>query len=467
MKRLFLAILIISTIILTACGGGAGSTSSFTSVTSTTPTGTVYMTGSDAPLPSVLAFQLTVNSLTLSNATSSVALITEPTTIEFSRLLGLRTLLALNSVPAGTYDKIAISISAPVISYLNISANPATVGTINGTLTATSGTFTLPTPLTVGANGLAGFHFHFNLRDSIGVDSVTGQITGTVNPHMMIRPLSVGDDDAQIDELRGAFVSADVAHNTFVMQRIHGRDVTIRVNTSTVWDGTDSINTLSSPATVEVSGKVQADGSILADQVQVITRDKGFVSGLVLGAQPLTGAADSFTLLVREEMPGIAGVDVGKPATLSVVTATRFDIYAMRMPVEAFLFNRSQLVVGQRVSVGGLLDTTTTPATFSTRRVVLHRQGLEGKYAAGSLVVNSGNVGEFKIAADGLFGYLFGAPVKVVTSANTRFLGGLTSLSDVASTGTSPIFVVGLLLKDGAGNPVFVAQAIGKPAPSN
>ena len=459
MKRLFLCALIVSSFFSAACGGGGKAS---TSTGSAASTGTIYMTGSDAPLPSVLAFQITLNSVTLSNSSSNVSVLSEPATIEFSRLLGLRTLVALNSVPAGTYNKITVTFANPVISYLDASTTPASVGTINGTLTASTIDITLPQPVTVGENGLSGLHFHLNLRDSLGVDSVTGQLTGAVDPHIQIRRLAIGDDDAEIDELRGGLTSVDAANNTFVMQRIHGREITIRVNSSTIWDGTDSINTLTTPAIIEVSGKVQADRSVLADQVQVITRDRSFVAGVVLGAQPPTGSADNVTLLVREEMPDIAGIDIGKPATLSIATGTRFDIYAMRLPVEAYLFNRSQLVVGQRVSIGGVVDTSTTPSTFSTRRIVLHRQGLEGKYSPGSLAVNAGNSGEFKLVADGLHGYLFGTPIKVLTSPATRFVN-LSGLNDVGNAGTSPIFVVGLLLKDASGNPVLVAGAVGKP----
>jgi len=466
MKHLFLCVLIISALFLAACGGGSGSSSVTGGSVSTAPSGTVYVTGSDAPLPSVLAFQITINSMALSNATTSVPVISEPTSVEFSRLLGLRTLLALNSVPAGTYNKVSVTFASPVISYLDINTSPASVGIINGTLANSTINLNLPQPLTVGENGLGGMHFHINLRDSLGVDSVSGELTGTVDPKIQMRPLTVNDDDAEIDELRGGLSSVDVAHNSFVIQRFRGRDVTIRVDSNTSWDGTDNINTLSLPAIIEVSGKVQADGSVLADQVQVITRDRSFVAGLVLGAQPPVGSADSFSILVREEMPVIPGVDVGKPATLTIGTPTRFDIYTMHLPVETFLFNRSQLVVGQRVSVGGVADTSTTPATFTTRRVVLHRQGMDGVYSPNSLVVTAGNTGEFKLVENGFFGYLFGAPVRVITSPATRFIN-LTGLSDVANSGNSPIFVVGLLLKDDNGNPVLVAGKVGKSNTAN
>lgn len=460
MRRIFVGLAALAILILmtTSCGGG--STSATTSTT-TPKTATVYMTGSDAPLPSVLSFQVGIQSITLFNGSTNVALVDQPSSIEFSRLLGLRTLLALNSVPVGTYTSATITLANPVISYLDITTTPTSVKTVNGTLLNNTVTYTLATPLTVTENGLGGLHLHFDLQKSILVDG-SGQITGQVDPHIQIRTLTINDDDATIDELHGSLISVNAAANTFVIQRRYGRQLTIRVDANTNWDGTDTINTIAPPLIMEIAGTVQADGSILATDVQAITRDSAYLGGIVLNAQPPTGPADNVTILVREELPVLTGIDVGKPATLNIDSNTVFNIFRMRLPVSAFIFNSSQLVVGQRVSLGGAIDTTTTPASFDTRRVILHRQGLEGTYVANSLEVTSGNNGSFQLNVNGLQGYLFGAPIKVMTTNATRFRN-IGSLSAVANT-TGPIYAVGLLLKDPAtGDPVLVAGVVGQP----
>ncbi len=449
--------LLILVLITASCSGGGTSTFSNT----TTKSATVYMTGSDAPLPSVLAFQVGVQSITLYNGTTNVPLVNQASTIEFSRLLGLRTLLALNSVPVGTYTSVTITLASPVISYLDITTTPASVKTINGTLLNNTVTYTLATPLTVTENGLGGLHMHFDLHDSIQVDS-NGEMTGVVDPHIQFRTLTVNDDDATIDELHGSLISVNAAGNSFIIQRPNGRQITIKVDSNTNWDGTDTINTITPPLIMEVSGTVQADGSILATDVQAITRDNAFLSGLVLNALPTTGPANSLTMLVREEIPVLSGIDVGKPATLPLTSNTVFNIFKMRLPVEAYLFNSSQLVVGQRIFVGGVINTTTTPASFDPRRVVLHRQGEEGMYVANSLQITSGNNGSFQLNVNGFRGYLFGAPLKVMTTNMTRFRN-LQNLSGVANT-TGPIYVMGLLLKDpNTGAPVLVAGLVGQP----
>lgn len=457
MKRLCPgAVLIFALLFLLAsCGGGGSQTS--TTTQSATP-GMVFVTGSDAPLPSVLAFQITVNSLKLSDGANTVELLTEPATLEFSRLLGLRTLMALNSVNPGAYTSVSVGLAAPVISYLNLTT-PATVGTINGTLTSSTVTVNLPSPLVVGSNGLAGLHFHFNLRDSLALDA-GGQITGTVTPRLGIRALTINDDDAEVDELRGGLVSTNVAGNSFVIQRANGRNLTIKVDNSTVYDGTSGLAAMATPAIIEVSGKIQADGSLLADHVELNTVERNFLAGLVLDATPATGAAISLTLLVREEMPPVTGMTVGFPATVNIASNTVFDIYKFGLPVEALLFNSSQLVRGQRVAVGGVADTTTTP-TLAARRILLHRQGLDGTLNPGSVNITAGNNGSFQLVTNAFFSYLFsGAPLKVTTTNATRFVN-VNGLAGLSSLGTGvPLRVVGLLLKDNSGNPVLVAGAV-------
>ncbi len=462
MRRVFgsLAVLLLLTLVWTSCGGGSGSTTSGGS--STTSQGMVYMTGSDAPLPSVLSFQVTIQSITLYNGSSNVILMNTPTNVEFSRLLGLRTLLALNQVPAGTYTSATVTLANPVISYLDITTTPTSVSTINGSLLNNTVTSTFKQPLTVSASGLGGLHFHFDLRDSLQLDS-SQQVTGVVDPHIQIRPLVLNDPDADIDEFRGSLVSVNAAGNSFVLQRPGGRQFTVKVDSNTNWDGTDTINTIAPPAIIEIAGDVQADGTILASNVQVITTNHSFLEGLVLNATPPTGSATSVTVLVREEVPVLSGIDVGKPATLNINSNTVFDIYRFGLPLQSFLFNDTMVTTGQRVTIAGDIDNTTSPASFDTRRVVLHRQGLQGAYVANSLQVTNGNNGQFMFSANGLHGYLFQQPIKVLTS-NLTIFRNINGLSDVPNI-TGPFYVVGLLLKDpNTGAPVMVAGRVWQPS---
>jgi len=451
-KTLLLLLAVVSiSLILISCSGSGTSASSPRTTGATT--GTVYVTGSDAPLASVVSFQIDISSLTLSDGTNTVSLISEPQTMEFSRLLGLRTLLALNSVPAGSYTSATVAFANPKISYLDTSTTPVSVGTLNGSLTSTTRTITFGQPLTVAAGGLGALHFHLNIRDSIVLDAL-GQMTGVINPAIQIRPLAIDDDDAEIDEFRGSLVS--VTAPNFVMQNARGRQFTVVTTSTTVFDPGESINTMVTPAVVEVAGKVRADGALVAERVHVVVRDRAFLAGLVLDPIPSTGDATSINLLVREEVPDVSGVTPGRPFIVNIANGTVFDIYRFDMPVEQLIFNQSKLVRGQRVTVGGFLDNA---GALQTRRIVLQREGHEGVYTPGSLNVVAGNTGTFQINLGGTFGYLMGSQLTIATGPQTRFRG-VTGLSAIANSGTKPICVVGLLLKDQGGNPVLYAGLV-------
>src|SRR5262249_15348733 len=149
-----------------------------------------------------------------------------------------------------------INLSSPVIAYLNLGTTPPSVGAINGTFngtTSTTATVTvaLPQPMVVSANGLAGLHLEFDLRQSLQLDGA-GQITGVVNPQIDLRAVHADDDDGEITDLRGGLVSVNVAGNSFVLQRVGGHDITIDVDSHTQFSGTNSLNTLTVPAIIEV-----------------------------------------------------------------------------------------------------------------------------------------------------------------------------------------------------------------------
>ncbi len=101
-------------------GIGCGSNSSSQG---SNPQTAVFVTGEDAPLPSVVGFNVTLNSVMLNGKATPPPLISTPTTVDFARLVGLRSPLAFSSVPANTYSSATIVLSSPVIDYITL--NPS------------------------------------------------------------------------------------------------------------------------------------------------------------------------------------------------------------------------------------------------------------------------------------------------------------------------------------------------------
>src|SRR5271169_6713991 len=164
--------------------------------------GNVFVTGEDAPLASVVGFDVTINSITLTGKNNSPQVLSAPTTVDFARLLGLRSPLAFNSVPADTYSSATFVLANPVISFVDMTQTPPALNTINGTLPKSPYRLTVnfPTPMVVGSNGLAGLRMDFDIRQSLAVDG-NGQVTGVVNPVIFIKATKASDPDGQVTDL--------------------------------------------------------------------------------------------------------------------------------------------------------------------------------------------------------------------------------------------------------------------------
>ncbi len=205
MKRIGSGFVFLMALALAGCGGGSSSGGLKGSAQSS-----VFVTGEDAPLPSVVAFNITLNTITLNNSSGSVQVLSQPTTVDFARLVGMRSLLGFNTVAPGTYTSATFTLANPVISYLNIGTNPPTVSTINGTLSSSTVTVAFAAPMVVTANGLAGLHMDFDLRKSLETD-MAGQVTGVVDPTIFVQVVRADDDEGEITDLRGVLVPVNVS----------------------------------------------------------------------------------------------------------------------------------------------------------------------------------------------------------------------------------------------------------------
>ncbi|MGC2186545.1 MAG: DUF4382 domain-containing protein [Terriglobales bacterium] len=451
-------------LILAGCGGGG------TTLSTNPQAGAVFVTGEDAPLPSVVSLNLTINSITLTGASNSPQLVSSPFTVDFARLVGLRTPLAFNAVPADTYSKATFVLSSPVINYIS-PGTPPQVSTLNGTFASptstnpqtTSVTVSFPAPMVVTANGLAGMHTEFDIRQSLEVDN-TGQITGVINPVMFIQAVKAINPEGQVTDLTGTIVSVNVAGNSFVMQGPFGHQFTVNVNGSTNYNAGYTLGTLpTSGGFVSLQGTVQLDGSILASDVEFITTDLAFISGRILAINPTSGPVQTVTLWVGETGGGTSGlVDTVQTIDVSAVSNYAICFFNNSWFTPNNLFGNSSMVVGQRIFIGGSFSGTFTPDFISLRR-----QGVYGMVVPGSVTVTSGNAGNFQLLNTGLLGLSLGGPLTVNTGAGTLFFQGnsntltLTDLQTATATTSVPVVARGLVLKDSvSGDPVLWSHRV-------
>ncbi len=418
-----------------------------------------------------MSLNLTINSITLTGMNNSPQLVSSPIPVDFARLVGLREPLTFNSVPADTYSSATFVLSSPVINYIS-SVTPPQVSTLNGTFTnptstnpqTASVTVSFPTPMVVGASGLAGLHTEFDIRQSLQVDG-GGQITGVIKPVMFIQAVKATNPEGQITDLTGTVGSVNVAGNSFVLQGPFGHQITIDVDGSTSFNSGFTLATLpTSGGFVALQGTVQMDGSILASDVEFVTTDLAFISGRILALNPASGPVQTVTMWVGETGGGASGL-VDTVQTVDVSSVTTYDICFFNNTWFSpnNLFGNSSMLVGQRIFIGG----TFSNSTFTPDMISLRRQGVYGGVVPGSVVVTSGNAGSFQLLNTGLLGMSIGGSLPVNTGAGTLFFQGnsntltLTDLQTASATNSVPVVARGLVLKDSvSGGPVLWAHRV-------
>lgn len=458
MKKFFTVALLLG---LSLMGMGCGSSnSSSQNSNSNAKTASVFVTGEDAPASSVVGFNVTIDSLTLNNSSPTVSAISSPEAVDFARLMGLRTLLGFNTIPQGTYNSVTFTFEnkapAPLISYVDVTTNPPSVKTLTGSFSQTTVTVPFPTgfPLVVGSNKLAGLHIDFDLDDSVVTSA--GQITGVINPVINIAAVSASEEMGEITDFTGNVVSTSSSTNSFQMQGPYGMPRPIDVNSSTQYNGSNSLGTLTANAIVSVIGTVQADGSILAKYVELITTDKAFISGRILAVNP-TGP--SVTMWVGEEIGTSGVIPVDTVQTISLSGITNYEVCFFDNWLTQEVFNSTSLVVGQRIFIGG----TVSGGVFTPDMVSLRRQGVVGSLVSGSVNITGGsgsNLGYFQMQNDSLMSYSAGGAFTVFTGDLTIF-ENIDGLSGLASAGTPNMVARGLVFKSAiTGKPIVVAGRV-------
>ena len=456
-KYVLLSPLFALAIILAGCNG-------VSSPPSSTPQNTqaqIFTTAEDAPVSSVVAFNITISSITLNNSSSTVQLLSTPTAVDFGRLVGLRSLLGFNTVAPGTYTSATFTFAsspAPSISYVDLTTNPPSIGTASGTLSSQKVTVSFPStaPLVVGSNGLAGLHMDFDLRQSLAIDGNGNLIINNgaiaVTPTLDVMAVSASSDLGQITEFTGNIVSVNATANTFVMQGPYGFQETIDVNSNTLYNGSNTLSSLMANGIVSVEGTVQADGSILAASVELITTDTAFISGRILAINP----GPVVTMFVGEELGTSATIPVDSVYTVNLGIVSQYDICFIDNWFTNELFDASSLVVGQRIFVGGTYQSN----VFIPDMVSLRRQGVIGSLVPNSVSIVSGNQGSYQMQNDALMSYSAGGPFTVYTGAKTAFVN-INGLSGLQTAGATNLISRGLVFYDpNTSKPVVLAGQV-------
>ena len=438
--------------------------------------GPVFVVGTDAPLASVVSFQVQVESLTVTDTNNNVvSLINGTPTVDFARYNGLQTLVDVNDLPPATYNQVSVTLGAATIGYLNVPGGAApTIETEAATYPGNASTYTyavtLANPVTVAASAEpAGVRVDLDLRQSIAVDG-NGNITGAVTPTFHIDGVARTDAGGYIDEFIAAVVappSGTSEPNSFTVQGPHGGNFTVNTTSETEWDGSSSLSGLNAGTIIMVSGTLdRVDKTFDADEVAIISQNGFYSSGLMtyvnwVAAATQPGSRDTtyFDFYVRKVTPSTTGVQVGTIAQVDLSGNEMYSVYRMHNSFTQFtqtFFNNSGLVAGQDVIVGGTAANAANESEVTVNQVTLRHWGYNGTIVAGS---EDAGAGTFQLQVNGFAGVVIPNPITVYLGSNTDYRYGLAAFGDLLDNAS--IRVVGLLIVNPSnGNTVLLARHI-------
>lgn len=453
---------LLAVIALSSCGGGNTSSNP---PNSGQATGGIFTIGTDDPatVPSVVSVQVQITSVQLSDGTTTVNLLNGPQTVDFAKLDGLNGLLDLEDVQAGTYTSAIIMVGSVTIQFIDTSVSPPVLSTINATAMPATVTQNLAKPLVLNEQDLVGFFMDLDLGQSLQTDA-SGNVTTTFVPTFDVKGVSVNDADAFIDELPGGVTSVNPAGNQFMMQGPLGRMYTVDTTSSTDFDSGEGLSSFNTNTIVEVSGVLnRVTRDITASEIEVLSQDHFAVEGLDTFVTETNGDVSQINLYTRAELPAISGVPLQQINPFAFNGNEKYMIANLELPLTSLLFGPSSQLAGQRIILGGKMDTSVTPPSLDVKRVILERQAQRGTVVANSLQIQSGNNGTFSLNDNSLASTVLPHPLQVISTSFTNFIN-LNGLSDLSGAPAFKIRVVGFILINPAANnaPVLVARSIAK-----
>ena len=454
--------------------------SSVATPSNNTPSGSgpAFVVGTDAPLAGIVSFSAQVETLTVTDTNNNVVpLITGTPTVDFARYNGLQTLMDVNTLPPATYNEVSITLGTATIGYLNVpGGGEPTIASQTATYPNSASTYTytvsLPNPITITAlGGPVGVRVDLDLRQSISVDG-NGNFTGAVTPTFDIRGVTRTGAGGYIDEFVSAVVTAPggtTEPQSFMVTGPHGEQFTINTTSSTEWENTESLSSLTASSIVGIFGKLDPVTQTLdADGIAILSQNGFYADGQITYVTPPTsnvaGAPPmGFDIYVRSLLPANTAVTLGDISTVTLTGNEKFFIDNMRDSFSNFLFNANQLLPGQDVSIGGPSSGVTgTNAITNMKRVVLRHWGFNGTVVAD---LTNQPPGSFQMQINGFAGVLVPQTVTVYAVGPTAMMWrfGYGSMGDI-KVGDN-VRVVGLLLKDPTnGNTVLLAHYVDGPS---
>ena len=444
-NALFGAIVVVALACLltvTGCGSNNNQTSSASAA------GTVVNFG-DAPNDKIIAFELTINAITLTGG-SNPSILAKPTEIELTHDMAAFEPLSLVTVPNGTYTAATLTVSNPEI----VIVDPTTKAVTKLTATLSSTTVNVPfSPSVTIGTGASVLNFDMNLASSVTISGTSATVTPTFSVTTSTVPAGEAgedDDNGEMDDLRGTITN--VASPKFTIQASQtAQPITITTDANTRFsDGVTSFSNLTTGMIVSVDAATQADGSILAKKIEseTETADGEEVEGIITNvtcavAAACPGAANAATSIDITTHRVSATTAAIAPAAATTVTVPitpgiRFTVHSNQGGGASFpTFDATTISKAQRVEVDSENESGDSATFVNADKIKLLEQGFSGTVSA-----LSGTNFTLTVDSTSAFASLTGQTTIAVQAANAQNKG-------VTLANTATVRVRGLLFFNG------------------
>jgi hypothetical protein len=424
-------------------------------------TGNVALMMGDTPPAgvTVLSFQVSLTGAVLQPG--NVNLLTTPIRIEVKQLEVELAFLNALQVPAGTYTSIQLTFANPELTFLN-NTGATLAGCSNGQVCKivppmsplTVNFSGAPFPLTIQANSQIGLLVDFDLQNSLSQ-------TLSVAPVVAVQVLPAVQGTGQIEEIEDVFgrvVSVDAANNRFTLQlTLSGQQLVVTVDAQTRFEDFNEINCAANNITciqvgqvLEVDLRILAGGVLRARKVEFEDdANAEEVEGIIVAVQSTT----QFQMVVLNEVPDIAGIDVGSLISVTIQTGASFriDENGLTIPGDLRFDSGADLLVGQTVQVRRRSGSSGT--NVITDRVRLRRTRFTATVQTPGAQTFQVNQLPSLFTSNGI------TSIEVRTSADTDFDNVSGAAALVAGDRVS---LRGLLFRRASNIPVLVAKKVRK-----
>ena len=443
-NRAVLALIVVAGMAFAAgCGGGGGS--SITPGPTPIPAGhsSTQVRIGDAPADSVIAFEVSVTSLTLTpsgGGTPASVAVAANNRIELTHASGKFEPFAIGNLPQGTFSAANLTLANSELTFLN---STGTAVHINGPASA-SVTVPLNPAITVGTSPLV-LSIDINVANSITTDN-TGVVNGisfgassfNITGKAPGAQAQQEDDDGEIEDIRGTVTAATSSTFTLKVGQT-GASMDFNFDSTTQFsDGVTAGTLLNQIVTVE--GFTRSDGSLFAKEVEGQEASTGSeLEGMI------TSISGSLLTVTAHDGSG-SGMDdtkVGADFTVSIsgLSPSKFRVdsgngFGGSVP-NTLTFSATTIHAGQQIEVESNNPVPAANGSITADKIKLQQQGVSGT------VANLGaSTFDINLAADSALAVISGQTVVHVTKVSA------TDTRKAPANGGS-VQVRGLLFWDG------------------